>query len=74
MAQNPDLALWRSVLVAGLSDAAKGRDPDDMTWLGSDDFALVCNLAGLDPDGVLRSFDPERFERLPTRGGAKKVA
>jgi len=72
--QNPDLALWRSVLVAGLSDAAKGRDPKDVAWLRSDDFRLVCNLAGLDPDGVLRSYDAERFKRLPTRGSVKKVA
>jgi hypothetical protein len=61
MAQNPDLALWRSVLVAGLSDAAKGRDPKDAAWLRSADFRLVCHLAGLDPDGVLRGNLPKNL-------------
>ena len=51
MAQNPDLHLWRAVLVAGLTDAAKGHDPG---WIGSRDFVLVCHLAQVDPQAVLR--------------------
>jgi hypothetical protein len=62
MAVNPDLYLWRTVLRAGLHDAAKGVDPD---WLGSDDFNAVCHLAGMDPGAVLDAYAPERFQRLP---------
>lgn len=42
MAQNPDLHLWRAVLVLGLHDAATGADP---AWIGSRDFVQVCYLA-----------------------------
>lgn len=59
MAQNPDLHLWRSVLVAGLRDEARG---DHKKWIGSRDFATVCNLAGLDPDAVMRAYRPEMHE------------
>ena len=59
MAQNPELALWRAVLVAGLSDAARGQDAG---WIRSRDFAMVCYLAGLDPQAVLRAYKPERFQ------------
>ena len=61
MAVNPDLALWRAVLHAGLMDAAKGHDPG---WLGSRDFVAVCHLAQVDPEAVLRAYRPERFQRL----------
>lgn len=59
---NPDLALWRAVLVAGLQDAAKGHDPKDVAWLRSDDFVVVCSLAAVEPNAVLRAFDVERFK------------
>ena len=62
MAVNPDLALWRAVLVAGLHDAAKGHDPG---WIGSSDFVAVCDLAQVEPEAVLRCYRPERFERRP---------
>ena len=62
MAQNPDLHLWRAVLVAGLHDAAKGIDA---AWLRSRDFVQVCHLAQVDPEAVLRAYGPERFERRP---------
>ena len=58
---NPDLHLWRVVLVTGLRDAAKGIQRD---WLGSPDFARVCYLAQVDPQAVLRAYRPERFERF----------
>ena len=61
MAVNPDLALWRAVLFAGLMDAAKGIDE---AWLGSRDFVQVCHLAQVDPQAVLRAYRPERFQRL----------
>ena len=61
MAVNPDLHLWRSVLIMGLHDAAKGREAD---WIGSPDFAHVCHLAQVDPQAVLRAYRPERFERF----------
>ena len=63
MAVNADLHLWRAVLVLGLHDAAKGDDPG---WIGSSDFVAVCHLAQVEPDAVLRSYAPERFERRPT--------
>ena len=53
--------LWRAVLAHGLSDAARG---DDLDWLGSRDFEIVCTFVGLDPEAVLARFDPERFRRL----------
>lgn len=63
MAQNPELHLWRTVLVAGLTDAAKGKTPQDAAWIGSRDFVQVCHLAQVEPGGVLRSYRPERFQR-----------
>jgi len=63
MAQNPDLHLWRAVLVAGLHDAAKGATPQDATWIGSHDFHTVCALAQVEPQAVMRAYRPERFER-----------
>ena len=65
MAQNPDLHLWRAVLVAGLHDAAKGATPQDAAWIGSTDFHMVCALAQVEPEAVLRAYSPERFARLP---------
>ena len=62
MAVNPDLHLWRAVLVAGLHDAAKGDDPG---WIGSRDFVQVCHLAQVEPQAVLRAYRPERFQRRP---------
>ncbi|WP_071469665.1 hypothetical protein [Roseinatronobacter thiooxidans] len=62
MAVNPDLALWRAVLVAGLHDAAKGIDE---AWLGSRDFMAVCDLAQVEPQAVLRAYRPDRFARMP---------
>ena len=64
MAVNPDLHLWRAVLVAGLHDAAKGATPQDAAWIGSRDFVAVCHLAQVDPQAVLRAYRPERFQRL----------
>ena len=62
MAVNPDLALWRAVLVAGLHDATKGHDPG---WIGSRDFVAVCDLAQVEPQAVLRAYRPDRFARMP---------
>lgn len=64
MAVNPDLALWRAVLVAGLTDAAKGEKPQDAAWLRSRDFVAVCHLAQLEPEAVLQAYSPERFTRV----------
>ena len=57
---NPDLHLWRSVLIMGLHDAAKGREAD---WIGSPDFRHVCYLAQVDPQAVLRAYRLDRFEK-----------
>ena len=57
---NPDLHLWRAVLVHGLHDHAHGRDP---AWIGSRDFHTVCALAQVEPQAVLRAYAPERFRR-----------
>jgi hypothetical protein len=53
----PLRALWRTVLMLALADAAKGRDAN---WIGSRDFRLTCALAGVDPDAVLRTFEADR--------------
>ncbi|ATX66940.1 hypothetical protein [Roseinatronobacter bogoriensis] len=58
---NPELHLWRAVLVAGLDDAAKAKTPADAAWIRSRDFVLVCHLAQVDPQAVLRAYRPERF-------------
>jgi len=58
---NPDLHLWRSVLIYGLHDAAKHGDK---RWIGSADFRTVCALAGVEPEAVLRAYAPERFMRI----------
>lgn len=63
MAQDPNLHLWRAVLMAGLEDAARGADERDQAWLASRDFVAVCHLAQVDPDAVLRAYRPERFRK-----------
>lgn len=60
---NPDLHLWRAVLVVGLHDAAKGIEPD---WPGSPDFVTVCHLAKVDPQAVLTAYQPAKLMRRPT--------
>lgn len=62
---NPDLHLWRAVLVAGLHDATKAKTPKDVSWIGSRDFVHVCHLAQVEPQAVLRAYRPDRFERMP---------
>ena len=57
----PEASLWHAILAHALHDAARGQD---IGWLGSNDFQIVCGLAGLDPEAVLTRFDPERFRRL----------
>lgn len=52
-----ELALWRTVLLHGLKDAAQGREAE---WLGSRDFRHVCHLADMDPGQVLATFSPGR--------------
>ena len=59
---NPEMHLWRAVLVAGLTDAARGVDS---AWIRSRDFVLVCHLAQVDPQAVLRSYQPDRFAKMP---------
>lgn len=44
------------MLVAGLSDAALGRET---AWIGSPDFVLVRHLALVDPQVVLRVARPK---------------
>lgn len=58
---DPNLHLWRAVLLLGLHDAAKGREAG---WIGSRDFVKVCHLAQVDPQAVLRAYRPERFQRF----------
>ena len=40
--------LWLHVLKVGLADAR--RSEADAAWIWSDEFELVCALAGVDPD------------------------
>lgn len=58
---NPDLDLWRSVLLMGLHDAAKGQDTE---WIDSPDFEAVCDLAGFDAQAVRERFQPDLFKRF----------
>ena len=57
-----DVLLWRVVLFYALQDHARGHDTD---WIYSPDFELVCDLALVDADEVLRRYDPENFRRIP---------
>jgi hypothetical protein len=43
-------ALWLQVLKVGLDDAR--RSDAGEAWLWSDDFGMVCALAGVDPEAV----------------------
>jgi len=52
-----EIALWRTVLMLALADAAKGKDAG---WIGTADFRLTCVLAGFEPDAVLRTFEADR--------------
>jgi hypothetical protein len=61
MTRTPEARLWHAVLAHALHDVARGEDTG---WIGSTDFAVVCALAGLDPQAVAERFDPERFRRL----------
>ena len=56
MAANPRQAMWCAVLELAIADARRGKDPG---WIGSDDFAMVCALAGVDPEGVQASLARE---------------
>ena len=51
MAQNLELALWRTVLAIGL------REPDAVEWQQSNNFEAVATLSGLDPDAVVDAFN-----------------
>ena len=46
--------LWLSVLLEGLRSSAAGEDP---FWPWSKDFAEICNLADLDSDHVLLTYE-----------------
>ncbi|WP_134678379.1 hypothetical protein [Paracoccus ravus] len=52
---SPEAALWSSVVVVAIRDARRG-DARARAWLArrSPDLALVCALAGLDPEWLLR--------------------
>lgn len=56
----PDARLWVAVLAHALSDAAWDKEPG---WIGSADFRLVCDLAGLERDAVRARFDPEKYRQ-----------
>lgn len=69
-------AMWRAVIVQAAFDAylscAKHRDglaarDDARTWFGTDDFASVCDLAGLEPDWALAHV--ARFASYVARNG-----
>ena len=60
---NPELHLWRAVLVAALDDAARAKTPADAAWITSRDFAMVCHLAQVDPAAVRRSFATRPMHR-----------
>ncbi len=47
-------ALWLMVLKVGLYDARQSDEGE--AWIWSDDFAMVCTLAGVDPECARRRF------------------
>lgn len=47
-------ALWLQVLQVGLYDAR--RSDAGEAWVWSDDFGMVCALAGVDPEAVRGRF------------------
>lgn len=53
-------ALWLSVLLAGLNDAARGHG---LAWLYTRDFRIVCHMAEVSPELVKVIFqrDHDRF-------------
>jgi hypothetical protein len=60
---SPEITLWRSVLRLAFDDLTgglKGTTPIDhlrvKRWVGSNDFAIVCYLAGVDPHATLEAF------------------
>ena len=55
MERTPCERLWRAVLAQALTDLNK-RDPKAIDWYLSKDFAVVCNLAGVEPDTVRRYY------------------
>ena len=68
---NEHVHLWRAVLLSGLADVAKGRDP---RWLRSRDFDQVCALAMVDPDAVRAAYRAEGFRRRPVLGYKRRAA
>lgn len=68
MAQNPELHLWRAVLVQALRDAGRAATPQDARWPMTRDFVAVCHLAQVDPEAVRRAMarHPERFTGAAT--------
>lgn len=52
MADIPERALWRTVLSLALADADKGQNPN---WVGSFDFEVICALADVEPEALLRA-------------------
>lgn len=80
---DPNKALWQAVLARGIEDAAgrigarasrwsksaevkRARD-----WIGSRDFAFVCDLAGMDPDFVAAAFRRGCFDQPQNIRGRK---
>lgn len=55
--------LWCSVLFAGLREVFDSRDPGDESWLVTEDFRIVCSLAGMEPEAVL-----DKLDRFIARG------
>jgi hypothetical protein len=50
MAVNPDLVLWRTVLAVAL------REDDAAEWIITKDAAMVCALAQVEHEAVMRAY------------------
>jgi len=50
MAVNPDLVLWRTVLAVAL------REGDAAEWISTKDAAMVCALAQVEHEAVMRAY------------------
>jgi len=58
----PERGLWAAVLHQALDDAVQGKlTPSG--WIGSQDFAMVCHMADMDPAAMREGF----FRQLSRR-------
>lgn len=70
MTDDLDRRLWCAVLGAALHDAATGKDAD---YIGSRDFHVVADLAGLDSETLAERFNPDDYREAMKRMQIRKA-